>query len=82
MGADCSANSVQGTSLARSLGVEHDRGSRVHVLPDLSIQGAADVFAAGDIVYRELKPAVRPRAASWRPSTRRLGRPSTTATKD
>ncbi|MGH7391708.1 MAG: NAD(P)/FAD-dependent oxidoreductase [Candidatus Rokuibacteriota bacterium] len=45
---------VEGASLARSLGVELDRAGRVRVLPDLSIPGATDVFAAGDIVHLEL----------------------------
>ncbi|MGH7315257.1 MAG: NAD(P)/FAD-dependent oxidoreductase, partial [Candidatus Rokuibacteriota bacterium] len=45
------AAGVQGASLARRLGVELDRAGRVRVSPDLSIPGAADVFAAGDIVH-------------------------------
>ena len=45
---------VQGASLAHSVGVKLDRAGRVPVLPDLSIPGAADVFAAGDIVHLEL----------------------------
>jgi NADH dehydrogenase len=45
---------VQGASLAGSLGVELDRAGRVPVLPDLSIPGASDIFAAGDIVHLEL----------------------------
>lgn len=48
------AAGVQGASLARRLGVELDRAGRVQVLPDLSIPGAPDVFAAGDIVHLEL----------------------------
>jgi NADH:ubiquinone reductase (H+-translocating) len=48
------AAGVQGSSLARSLGVELDRAGRVRVRPDLSIPGAPDVFAAGDIVHLEL----------------------------
>ncbi|MGH7401545.1 MAG: NAD(P)/FAD-dependent oxidoreductase [Candidatus Rokuibacteriota bacterium] len=48
------AAGVQGASLARSLGVDLDRAGRVRVSPDLSIPGAADVFAAGDIVHLEL----------------------------
>jgi NADH:ubiquinone reductase (H+-translocating) len=48
------AAGVQGASLARSLGVKLDRAGRVHVLPDLSIPGAPDVLAAGDIVHLEL----------------------------
>ncbi len=45
---------VQGASLASSMGVTLDRAGRVPVLPDLSLPGAADVFAAGDIVHLEL----------------------------
>ncbi|MGH7399184.1 MAG: NAD(P)/FAD-dependent oxidoreductase [Candidatus Rokuibacteriota bacterium] len=48
------AAGVQGAGLARRLGVELDRAGRVPVLPDLSIPGAPDVFAAGDIVHLEL----------------------------
>lgn len=48
------AAGVQGASLARSLGVDLDRAGRVPVSPDLSIPGAPDVFAAGDIVHLEL----------------------------
>lgn len=51
------AAGVQGASLARSLGVELDRAGRVAVSPDLSIPGAPDVFAAGDIVHLELPGA-------------------------
>ena len=45
---------VQGAALASSLGVTLDRAGRVPVLPDLSLPGAADVFAAGDIVHLQL----------------------------
>jgi NADH dehydrogenase len=48
------AAGVQGASLARTLGVPLDRAGRVPVLPDLSVPGAPDVFAAGDIVHLEL----------------------------
>ena len=48
------AAGVQGASLARSLGVDLDRAGRIPVSPDLSIPGAPDVFAAGDIVHLEL----------------------------
>ena len=48
------AAGVQGASLARNLGVELDRAGRVPVSPDLSIPGAPDVFAAGDIAHLEL----------------------------
>ncbi len=45
---------VQGASLAKNLGVTLDRNGRIPVLPDLSLPGAPDVFAAGDIVHFEL----------------------------
>jgi NADH dehydrogenase len=48
------AAGVQGGKLARTLGVKLDRAGRVEVMPDLSIPGAPDVFAAGDIVHLEL----------------------------
>jgi NADH dehydrogenase len=48
------AAGVQGARLARTLGVKLDRAGRVEVMPDLSIPGAPDVFAAGDIVHLEL----------------------------
>jgi NADH dehydrogenase len=48
------AAGVQGARLARSLGVKLDRSGRVEVLPDLSIPGAPDEFAVGDIVQLEL----------------------------
>jgi len=48
------AAGVQGTRLARSLGVKLDRAGRVQVAPDLSLPEAPDVFAAGDIVHLEL----------------------------
>lgn len=43
------AAGVQGSSLARSLGVELDRAGKVIVNPDLSIPGAPNVFVAGDL---------------------------------
>ena len=49
---------VQGASLAASVGVTLDRAGRIPVLPDLSLPGAADVFAAGDIVHLELSGGV------------------------
>ena len=48
------AAGVQGARLARMLGVTLDRTGRIVVMPDLSIPGAADAFAAGDIVHLEL----------------------------
>jgi NADH dehydrogenase len=48
------AAGVQGARLAQSLGVKLDRSGRVEVAPDLSLPGAPDVFAAGDIVHLEL----------------------------
>jgi hypothetical protein len=68
------AAGVQGARLARTLGVTLDRTGRIAVMPDLSIPGAPDAFAAGDIVHLEVpggglvpgrprprsRPAVRP----------------------
>jgi NADH dehydrogenase len=48
------AAGVQGARLARTLNVKIDRAGRIEVMPDLSIPGAPDVFAAGDIVHLEL----------------------------
>jgi NADH dehydrogenase len=48
------AAGVQGASVAATLGVPLDRAGRIHVLPDLSVPGAPDVFATGDIVHLEL----------------------------
>jgi NADH dehydrogenase len=48
------AAGVQGAPLARTLGLPLDRAGRIPVLPDLSVPGAPDVFAAGDIVHLEL----------------------------
>jgi NADH dehydrogenase len=48
------AAGVEAGGLARTLGVKLDRAGRIHVLPDLSIPGAPDGFAAGDIVHLEL----------------------------
>ncbi len=45
---------VQAEGLAKTLGVPLDRAGRVHVNPDLSVPGAPDVFAAGDIIHLEL----------------------------
>jgi len=43
------AAGVQGSALARSLGVELDRAGKVRVNPDLSVPGAPNVFVAGDL---------------------------------
>lgn len=45
---------VQVSGLVKTLGVTLDRAGRIHVNPDLSIPGAPEVFAAGDIVHLEL----------------------------
>jgi NADH:ubiquinone reductase (H+-translocating) len=44
------AAGVAANPLTKKLGIEIDRGSRIKVLPDLSIPGHPEVFAAGDIV--------------------------------
>ncbi len=43
------AAGVQGSALAKSLGVELDRAGKVPVRPDLSVPGAPNVFVAGDL---------------------------------
>ena len=40
---------LQGNSLVTSLGIELERGKRVPVGPDLSVQGHSEVFAVGDV---------------------------------
>lgn len=45
---------VQADGLAKTLGAGLDRAGRVHVNPDLSVPGAPDIFAAGDIIHLEL----------------------------
>ena len=43
------------TTLARSLGVEQDRGGRIPVEDDLSVPGHPDIFVCGDMSsYRDL----------------------------
>lgn len=44
------AAGVAAEPLAKQLGVELDRGGRIKVLPDLSINGHPEAFAIGDIV--------------------------------
>jgi len=42
---------VEGSEVARTLaGIPLDRGGRIEVLPDLSLPGYSEVFAAGDLV--------------------------------
>ena len=45
------AAGVQGTSFARSLGVEMDKTGRIKVGPDLSIPGHPEAFVVGDAAY-------------------------------
>lgn len=45
------AAGVQGTSIAKTLGVELDRAGRVKVGPDLSVPGHPEVFVVGDAAY-------------------------------
>jgi len=61
------AAGVQASGLARALGTEVDRAGRVRVQPDLSISGAPDVFAAGDMIHfalpgGDLLPGLAPAA--------------------
>ncbi|HEY8551701.1 MAG TPA: NAD(P)/FAD-dependent oxidoreductase [Vicinamibacterales bacterium] len=48
------AAGVQANPLARTLGLPLDRAGRISVEPDLSLPGAPDAFAVGDIVHLEL----------------------------
>lgn len=48
------AAGVQGSPLTKTMDVELDSAGRVHVLPDLSIPGAPDSFAVGDIAHLKL----------------------------
>ncbi len=45
---------VQVSGLVKTLGLPLDKAGRIQVLPDLSVPGAADVFAVGDIIHFEL----------------------------
>jgi NADH dehydrogenase len=45
------AAGVQGTSIAKTLGVELDRAGRVKVGPDLSVPGHPEVFVVGDATH-------------------------------
>jgi NADH dehydrogenase len=60
------AAGVEAARLTRSLGVPLDRAGRVNVLPDLSLPGHPEVFAAGDVAHVELDgklvPGVAPAA--------------------
>jgi NADH dehydrogenase len=47
------AAGVQGSPLARSLGVPLDRAGRVRVLPDLSVPGHTSLFVIGDLASFE-----------------------------
>jgi NADH dehydrogenase len=57
---------VQGSPLARTLGVPLDQAGRVKVEPDLTIPGAPEVFVVGDLAALEqdgkLVPGVAPAA--------------------
>ncbi|TMA28643.1 MAG: NAD(P)/FAD-dependent oxidoreductase [Deltaproteobacteria bacterium] len=53
------AAGVQASPLARSLGVPLDRAGRVPVEPDLSVPGAPEVFAIGDLAAMKM-PDGRP----------------------
>lgn len=44
---------VQATALTRTLGVPLDRGGRILIAPDLTVPGARNVFAIGDMTYLE-----------------------------
>ena len=60
------AAGVQGSPLARSLGVDLDRAGRVRVRPDLSVPGHPELFVIGDLASVEHEgpgiPGVAPAA--------------------
>jgi NADH dehydrogenase len=47
------AAGLQGSALARTLGVDLDRAGRVRVAPDLSVPGHPHTFVVGDLVWLE-----------------------------
>jgi len=57
------AAGVQGSPLARSLGVPLDRAGRVHVQPDLTVPGHPDLFVIGDLSSFEQEGRVVPGVA-------------------
>jgi NADH dehydrogenase len=57
------AAGVQAHPLAKTLGVELDRGGRLKVLPDLSVPGHPEVFAIGDMASLMEKGAAVPGVA-------------------
>jgi len=56
------AAGVQGSPLARTLGVPLDRAGRVAVSPDLTLPGHPEVFVIGDLAAFEKVPGVAPAA--------------------
>jgi NADH dehydrogenase len=65
------AAGVEAARLTRSLGVPLDRAGRVNVLPDLSLPGHPEVFAAGDVAHVELDGKLVPGVA---PAAMQMGR--------
>jgi NADH dehydrogenase len=56
------AAGVAASPLARTLGVPLERGGRVRVAPDLSVQGHPEIFVAGDLAALEGVPGIAPAA--------------------
>jgi len=56
----CWATGVMPTSFARQLGVPMDRGGRIKVTADCSVEGQKDVFAVGDMASFTPPGAERP----------------------
>ena len=58
------AAGVRASSLGESLGVPRDNNGRVHVQPDLSIPGHAEVFVIGDLARVERSGSTGSRSAT------------------
>jgi NADH:ubiquinone reductase (H+-translocating) len=56
------AAGVAASPLARTLGVPLERGGRVRVAPDLSVEGHPEVFVVGDLAALEGVPGIAPAA--------------------
>jgi NADH:ubiquinone reductase (H+-translocating) len=56
------AAGVAASPLARTLGVPLERGGRVRVAPDLSVEGHPEIFVVGDLVALEGVPGIAPAA--------------------
>ena len=56
------AAGVAASPLARTLGVPLERGGRVRVAPDLSVEGHPEIFVVGDLAALEGVPGIAPAA--------------------